>query len=143
MKIAQIYYPSILLTFTTALCLTLSLFLILTGNLCCRYSLFSNILLKISKEIIWRVTFWNVSCCICSKFLCRKRVGFVEGKQSGSHFQMTCLFALNVDFYNNLDLNWWQQTSNKVYRDRSNFQLYGKVHKFMGWQGKLSPLTLL
>lgn len=61
------------------------------------------------------------------------------------------VFVLKVDFYNNLDLNWWQHTSNKVYWDRSsekdyvnsNFEHYGKVHKFMGWQGKLSPLTLL
>lgn len=71
-------------------------------------------------------------------------------KQSKSSFLMICVCSY-IGSYNNLDLSWWQQTSNKVYRDgisekdyfSSNFQLYGKVHKFMDWQGKLSPLTLL
>lgn len=146
-NITNLAYSSLPLLFVWPHLYLLSLLII-----CVADSLSSNLFLKIIKVIILKVTFWNDYCCIFLIFYVEKQTDTRRGNnQRVPLSDDLSVFVLNVDFYNNLDLNWWQHTSNKVYRDRSseedyvnsNFQHYGKVHKFMGWQGKLSPLTLL
>lgn len=73
------------------------LYLLSLQVICIVHNFSSNILLNISKEIILEVTFCNVSCCICSIFLCRKRSRLHGGEAvRESHFQMTCLCLLLI-----------------------------------------------